>query len=295
MASTTAAEKSWSRNAGRASTKHWERWRATSGPCSRLLLGEAGTGKEYLARTLYLRGPRADHPFVQIDCNLLNQKTWNYLLNHHNSPLCDIGSTLYLQNLDALDPGQWRQLLAFLLDGRTARRNRMIFSATGTGAGAQAFLHDFLNRLSCFPIALAPLRTQPEQVDTAFDLYLNRCAMDTGKQLTGIDPEALALLRQYPWPQNWLQFRRVMERLTTLADGPRVTLANVREALQPELSFAQPDTGTGSPYALDLSKPLAQIDREIALLVLERCGDNQSRAAQSLGISRTTLWRMLKN
>ena len=184
------------------------------------LFGAAGTGKEYLARTIYLRSARRSHPFIQIDCNLLSRKTWNYLLGHHSSPLCDTENTLYFQNLNALDDTQWR----------------------------------------------------------------------------GIDADALTLLRQYPWTQNYLQFHRVMERLTELCTDAQIRLSDVQAALQAELSLAPADADTAaSPAAsLDLSQPLALIEREIVRMVLEKSGDNQSRAAQSLGISRTTLWRMLK-
>ena len=102
--------------------------------------------------------------------------------------------------------------------------------------------------------------------------------------------------RQYPWTQNYLQFHRVMERLTELCTDAQIRLSDVQAALQAELSLAPADADTAaSPAAsLDLSQPLALIEREIVRMVLEKSGDNQSRAAQSLGISRTTLWRMLK-
>lgn len=261
------------------------------------LSGEVGTGKEYIARTLYLRSALCRQPFVQIDCSLLGAKTWSYLLSHHNSPLCDTDNTLFFQNLDALDDAQWRQLLSFLLEGQTFRHNRLIFSCSPAEhlPHVQEAALEFVNRLSCFPLLLSPLHGRPEQIDIAFDLFLNHHMIHTGKLLTGINSDALELLHQYPWPQNYLQFRRVMGRLTGAAPGPQVHLADVEQALLPELSFAQTSASGPSPAALDLSRPLAEIEREIVRIVLEKSGDNQSRAAQSLGISRTTLWRMLKN
>ena len=105
---------------------------AAAGRAPVFLFGAAGTGKEYLARTIYLRSARRSHPFIQIDCNLLSRKTWNYLLGHHSSPLCDTENTLYFQNLNALDDTQWRQLLAFLQEGQTAKHNQLIFFACGS-------------------------------------------------------------------------------------------------------------------------------------------------------------------
>lgn len=261
------------------------------------LCGETGTGKEHIARVLYLRGPMCRQPFVQIDCSLLGRKTWAYLLGHHNSPLCDTDNTLFLQNLDALDETQWRQLLAFLLEGRVDKNNRLIFSCTQAPhlAYVQEMTREFIDRLSCFPLTLTPLRGQPAQLDMAVDLFLDHHAISTGVQLGGLDSAALEVLHQYPWPQNYLQFRRVMGRLTAQAKGPQISLEEVQEALQQELSFAPTSAAGPSAAALDLSRPLNEIDREIVQIVLEKHGDNQTRAAQSLGISRTTLWRMLKD
>lgn len=270
---------------------------AAAGRAPVFLFGAAGTGKEYLARTIYLRSARRSHPFIQIDCNLLSRKTWNYLLGHHSSPLCDTENTLYFQNLNALDDTQWRQLLAFLLEGQTAKHNQLIFSCVEAGDGRiSGAAMEFINRLSCFPLCLSSLHAQPAQVETAFSLYLDRHTIDTGRQWRGIDADALTLLRQYPWTQNYLQFHRVMERLTELCTDAQIRLSDVQAALQAELSLAPADADTAaSPAAsLDLSQPLALIEREIVRMVLEKSGDNQSRAAQSLGISRTTLWRMLK-
>ncbi len=270
---------------------------AAAGRAPVFLFGAAGTGKEYLARTIYLRSARRSHPFIQIDCNLLSRKTWNYLLGHHSSPLCDTENTLYFQNLNALDDTQWRQLLAFLLEGQTAKHNQLIFSCVEAGDGRiSGAAMEFINRLSCFPLCLSSLHAQPAQVETAFSLYLDRHTIDTGRQWRGIDADALTLLRQYPWTQNYLQFHRVMERLTELCTDAQIRLSDVQAALQAELSLAPADADTAASPAtsLDLSQPLALIEREIVRMVLEKSGDNQSRAAQSLGISRTTLWRMLK-
>ena len=227
---------------------------AAAGRAPVFLFGAAGTGKEYLARTIYLRSARRSHPFIQIDCNLLSRKTWNYLLGHHSSPLCDTENTLYFQNLNALDDTQWRQLLAFLLEGQTAKHNQLIFSRVEAGDGRiSGAAMEFINRLSCFPLCLSSLHAQPAQVETAFSLYLDRHTIDTGRQWRGIDADALTLLRQYPWTQNYLQFHRVMERLTELCTDAQIRLSDVQAALQAELSLAP----AGLPRRLSRPLPAA--------------------------------------
>ena len=133
-------------------------------------------------------------------------------------------------------------------------------------------------------------------METAFSLYLDRHTIDTGRQWRGIDADALTLLRQYPWTQNYLQFHRVMERLTELCTDAQIRLSDVQAALQAELSPCARRRGYGG-LPCRLSRPLPAAgphragDRPNGI---GKSGDNQSRAAQSLGISRTTLWRMLK-
>ena len=283
--------------AGLTAQYHQSLVQAAAGRAPVFLFGAVGTGKEYMARTLYLRGARRSHPFIQIDCNLLGHKTWHYLLGHHGSPLCDTHNTLYFQNLDALDGTQWRQLLAFLLEGQTAKNNQLIFSRVeADGSSLSDASMEFINRLSCIPFCLAPLHANPAQVEKAFRLYLDRHAIDTGKQWTGISAGALELLRQYPWAQNYLQLHRVLERLTGFCGGAHIALEDVQAALRAELTLApaELDTAAAPSHSLDLAQPLEKINREIVRMVLEQNDDNQSRAAQSLGISRTTLWRMLK-
>ena len=70
------------------------------------IYGEPGTGKEQIARYLYLHSSLANHPFIVVNCALLNEKTWDFLLNHYNSPLSATGNTIYFQNFESISP-QW--------------------------------------------------------------------------------------------------------------------------------------------------------------------------------------------
>ena len=154
----------------------------------------------------------------------------------------------------------------------------------------------FINRLSCFPFALSSLQGNAAQVGTAVSLYLDKNIIATGKQWTGVENDAMNLLRQYPWPQNYLQLRRVLESIIDSSQQDHIEADDVKKALQAELSLASVSIDVNAaPYnSLNLSKDLSEINRDIVKMVLEKNGDNQSKAAASLGISRTTLWRMLK-
>lgn len=261
------------------------------------ILGAVGAGKEYIARTVYMRSSENSNPFIQIDCNLLSQKTWNYLLRHYTSPLCGTNNTIYFQNLNALDEVQWRQLLAFLLEGGIAKNNRLIFSnLEASSEYTSKTAMEYINRLSCFPLALSSLQENPRALKTAISLFLDRNTITTGKQWKGIDTDAMNLFCQYPWPQNYLQFMRVMEHIVEFSLENNINIENTRAALQAEMALltVSDNTNAATYNSLNLSQPLSEINYNIAKIVLEKNGDNQSKAAQSLGISRTTLWRMLK-
>lgn len=260
------------------------------------IYGEVGTGKEYIAKKIYLEGQAVHNPFIEIDCNLLSHKSWQYLIEHHNSPLCDTDNTLFFHNLHALSPTQWRQLLAFLLEGKVAVRNRLIFAAVQTTSEyvGDPQLTAFIEQLACFPLYLNALRNQPNQLDMALKLYLNHQIITTGKPIRGVSQDALDMLHQYPWVHNYRQFHRVMERIVSEAAGLEITLDDVKSALLPELDSGQTDvTGFDVP-SLDLARPLEEINRDIVRIILDKNDGNQSQTAQSLGISRTTLWRMLR-
>ena len=269
---------------------------AAAGRAPVFLFGAAGTGKEYLARTIYLRSARRSHPFIQIDCNLLSRKTWNYLLGHHSSPLCDTENTLYFQNLNALDDTQWRQLLAFLLEGQTAKHNQLIFRVWKPVTGASAE-RQWNSSTAClaFPSAFPPARptraggnrVQPvsgppyDRHRQAVARHRRGCAYAAAP--VSVDAELSAV------PPRDGTADGTVHGCTNPAVG-----RSGRPAGGLSLAPADADTAASPAASLDLSQPLALIEREIVRMVLEKSGDNQSRAAQSLGISRTTLWRMLK-
>ena len=116
----------------------------------------------------------------------------------------------------------------------------------------------------------------------------------TKGQITGLDPQAAAQLQSYDWPHNYTQLQRVLQELALTAEGPVISGQEAEEALWRERAMASVTgrvQGTGEP--LDLSQTLERINREIIRRVLAEENGNQSRTALRLGISRTTLWRLL--
>lgn len=261
-----------------------------------MVTGEDGTGKESIVSVLYMRGPLRNNPLVSICCSLLNDKSWAFLLEHHNSPLADQNNTLYFASIDALSQERQQQLLAVLSEMDVCRRNRVIFSCVcqpGEYTSATGSL--FMDKLCCLSLFLPPLRKMSERIPALINLSLSHLNADLPRQVMGAEPEAINLLQRFQWPHNYTQFRRVIGELAVTANGQFITAENVRQALRKERHV-----GAFTPHAenaavpLNLNRTLNEISQDVALRVVEETGGNQTAAAKRLGISRTTLWRLLQ-
>ena len=261
-----------------------------------MVTGEDGTGKESIVSVLYMRSPLRNAPLVSINCSLLNDKSWAFLLEHHNSPLADQGNTLYFASIDALSEERRQQLLAVLSEMDVCRRNRVIFSCVcQPGEYTSAVGSLFMDKLCCLSLYLPPLRQMAERIPALVNLSLSHLNVDLPRQIVGADPEAITLLQNFQWPHNYTQFRRVIGELAVTATGSLITAENVRQALRKERhvgAFSPCVENAAAP--LNLNRTLDEISQDVARRVVEESGGNQTVAAKRLGISRTTLWRLLQ-
>ena len=115
------------------------------------------------------------------------------------------------------------------------------------------------------------------------------------KQVAGFEAEAILMLQQFDWPRNYSQFQRIVKELTMMTKQPYITAKEVEEVLRRErFVMSISDLGDEAETTLDLNRTLNEIIRDIVDHTLERENGNQSRTANRLGISRTTLWRLLR-
>lgn len=262
-----------------------------------IIYGEEGTGKDQITKSIYLQSTLKNQPFIEIDCTLLKDKIWSYLLNHHNSPLCGSDNTIFIKNINILNDQMQKELFIALIDMDVSKRNKLIFSfITNNENTYDSNINLFINKLHCFIINLPSLRENPSHIDFILKLYLNRLTTDAGKEIIGFSPEAVSLMCKFSWPYNYLQFHRVINELISISDGPYISAENVKEILKKE-EMIKPVSNTKKTFAnsLNLSDPLGKINKQIAEIVIESNNGNQSKAAESLGISRTTLWRLIKS
>ena len=260
-----------------------------------MICGEDGCCKEQVVNYLYINSDRKDRPLIIVDCFLLNEKSWNYLINHYNSPLAQSGCTIFLKNIDVLSEDWQRQLLSNLMAMEVKKRNRLLFSCvchpgeSVTKAGMKV-----VERLSCMILYVPAMRERMSHIPAVVNMYLSYLNTTMAKQLVGLTPQAMILLQNFDWPYNYTQLQRILQELANMTDGPYIEEKAVEAVLKRERNVAtvnQRAEDNGIP--LDLSLTLDQINHEIIHRVLEEEKGNQSRTAQRLGISRTTLWRLL--
>ena len=262
-----------------------------------MVCGEAGCLKEQVVNYLYMTSERNNRPLIIVDCFLLNDKAWNYLMNHYNSPLAQNGCTIFLKSVDVLSTERRRQMLANMLAMDICKRNRVLFSCVcQAGESVTEAGMAFVEHLGCLVLYLPPMRQYASQIPAAANMCLSNLNTALAKQLMGLEPGAVRLLQEFDWPGNHAQFQRILRELAIRTDGAYITREDTAQVIQREHTVAIGSRGAeDSARPLDLSGTLEEINKEIIHRVLEEEGGNQSRTARRLGISRTTLWRLLSS
>ena len=269
---------------------------ALAGSGSPLMLrGERGTCKEQLARLAYLRSEFAHLPFVMVDLELMSEKGMDFLINSHHSPLFEGRQTIFLRSIDRLPEASWRDLLMTILESRAHKRNLIIISANDGSDGSQAKAAlSFSERLRCQVVEVNPLRSDEALLLDIADRYLAWLEASDGQgRKASITPEAQDMLLQARWPLNHDQLQKVLDRSYLLAEGEPIGPAEIDDAMRH--ARVSDDDAPLIRGDIDILKPLAQTEREIAALVVIASGGNKSVAARTLDISRTTLWRLLQD
>lgn len=270
-----------------------------------MITGEIGTGKDRVAYLHYAKSQFNNNPLYVVNCAMLNDKTWNFLINHYNSPFTDNGNTIYISNLEVLSHQRQKQLLSIILDTNLHVRNRLIFSCTQAKDGhlPHAAL-EYTNMLGCVPLPIKPLREQKNDIVPSAALYIATLNQDLGRQVVGLEDGAAKLLMDYDYPCNRTQFKRILKK-AVLETGTAYISRNTIEKVLKEESALFPDdqgphviTPSKTPqekesFSLNLEQSLDRINQDIVQYVLNSCNGNQTAAAKKLGISRTTLWRYI--
>ncbi len=279
-----------------------------------LITGESGTGKELVARAIHDSGRRRGRPFVPVNCaaipeNLLEAELFGYergaftgaagpkegLLEVASGgtvlldEVCEMSLMLQAKLLRALEEGAVRRLGA-----RTPVPFDVRFmAATNRDMRAelarQRFREDLFFRIAVIEIDVPPLRERREDIPLLAAHFLESCVAHYGKPIDGIDAATMDLLTRYEWPGNVRELKNAVERAVAYARGKFITAEDLPPAV---LAGAERQPRTG--FHEWKEKMLQRLEREFVEETLGRHGGNVTRAAQALGIHRSTLQRLMR-
>lgn len=284
---------------------HWAR-RAATNVNPIWLQGEAGTGKEMLARAIHADSDRGNRPFISLNCAAHAETALDTLLAAERAESVRVQAqdgTLYLDRVEALPPRLHLQLSQNLQDGRlTVGGNVRLIVATGAEMDDKPnlpLLRQIREGWREPPITLPPLRERAEDMPELALRYLRRYSASEGRLVQSIAPEALDWLRGRAWHGNlpelarhlrrsvWTCFGDVLER-THLEWRPPSGPANDQNAGGPEESLLRMLDTKGQ------LRPLADLETAVMEFAVHHHQGCMARAARSLGIGRSTLYRRLQ-
>jgi two-component system response regulator AtoC len=283
-----------------------------------LIIGETGTGKGLVARTIHASSRRAARPFIEVNCTALPATLMEAeLFGHERGAFTDAkesrmglfeaaeGGFLFLDEVGDVELSLQGKLLK-AVEERTVRRvggirdrkiDVRILAATNRDLEKESqrerFRRDLYFRLAVILLRLPPLRERGEDVLTLAGHFLHRFRAKYGKAVERIDPRARDRLLAYPWPGNVRELSHVIERAVLWSRGPVIDVEHL--ALE---APAEPAPREEEPAATAPTRPagmdLEQWERTLIEQALRESDGNQTRAAQRLGISRDTLRYRLK-
>ena len=275
-----------------------------------LLTGETGVGKSLLAKIIHFTSRRQERSFLAINCATLTEELLaSELFGHERGAftgairtkqglieIADTG-TLFLDEIAEMAPNLQAKLLKVIEDGEfyrvggtrpihvdvrfIAATNKDVRSAIAEGK----FREDLYYRMNVMEIFIPPLRERREDIEPLARYFLEKHLPKSTKKITGFTSEAMEVLSGYSFPGNVRELENIVERAIILERTPVIT----PESLPQSMKVFQIET-------IDPSKirTIEEMNREYAERGLELYGGNRSKAAEVLGISRTSLWRLLQ-
>jgi transcriptional regulator with GAF, ATPase, and Fis domain len=284
-----------------------------------LLTGDSGTGKEVLARAIHQASPRADGPFVAVNCAALPETLIeSELFGHERGAFTGAdrlkrgrfelaaGGTLFLDEIGELALPMQAKLLRVLQERRyervggttTLSADVRLIAATNRDLPAavetERFRNDLFYRLAVFRVQLPPLRERGDDILQLAGCFLREFGERMGKRDVGLSREARDLMLAYRWPGNIRELQNAIERAVILSDGGLISAAQLGVAAvsRPVADDpARPPSVTPGPAT---ASSLPEMEKQAVAEALRQARGNKSHAAASLGLSRTRLYTLLR-
>ena len=289
-----------------------------------LITGETGTGKELVARSIHKSSPRAEKPFMAVNCAAVTESLLeSELFGHERGAFTGADrareglfeaahqGTLFLDEVAEMSPAAQAKLLRVLADGQMTRvgstRPRTVdvrvIAATHRDLKARAienlFREDLYYRLAVFPIAIPPLRARREDIPALCEDFLRRAAIELKVPLRRITEAALEQLMTYDFPGNIRELRNLIERACILANGENISpdafpanpqsVSSSVGSLSGGTTMSEDEWIASLPETVDLRAILTSLERQLIQRALNGTSGAQAEAARRLGLSRSDL------
>jgi DNA-binding NtrC family response regulator len=289
---------------------------AAPSTASVLITGETGSGKEMVARSIHMLSPRAERPFVAINCSAIPESLMESEIFGHEKgaftgaaerrvgcfELAD-GGTLLLDEIGEMPAQTQAKLLRVLEDHKVRRLGSKVETAVDVRVVAATnknpeqavadghLRQDLYFRLNVFHIHLPPLRDHKDDLPLLIDHLLADISAKYDKKVTSVGTDVMDLFKSYPWPGNVRELRNVLERSSIASDRGTIT----RQHLPGEFGKTSAMTNSGlSGLRFPVGTTVDAVERELILQTLAATGQNKTRASDLLGISLKTLHNKLK-
>ena len=278
--------------------------------CDVLLTGESGVGKSLIARMIHATSRRKEKPFLSINCatfseNLLTSELFGHEKGSFTGAvstkqglleIADTGS-IFLDEISEISTSLQAKLLHVIEDGeffrvggtKSIKVDVRFIAATNRNINAfiseGKFRKDLYYRLNVMEVYIPPLRERREDIEPLSKYFLQKHLPKSGKKIIGLAKEAIDVLLNYSFPGNVRELENMIERAIILEKGVRITPESLPQGLQ---LFQIETILPGKIKSID------ELNKDYAEKIVEMLGGNKSKAAELLGISRTSLWRILK-
>jgi two-component system nitrogen regulation response regulator NtrX len=286
-------------------------------PARVLITGENGTGKELVARAIHRRSPRAQGPFVEVNCaaipsELIESELFGHMKGSFTGAIADRpgkfeqadGGTLFLDEIGDMSLAAQAKVLRVLEDNELTRiggAKRIavdvrVLAATNKDLPAEItagrFREDLFYRLNVVPIMVPPLRERKDDIALLVAHFLNVLSEQEGMAPRAITPDAIERLVALDWPGNVRELRNTLERLLILASGPRITASDIERLVGHR---AQESTSMAALAECTTFEGFKQAAERAFLLVKLRAFDwNVSETARALDMPRSNLYKKIE-
>jgi len=276
------------------------------------ILGETGTGKELVARTLHERSPRSGGPFVTLNCAAVPAELIeSELFGHEKGSFTGAGArhlgkfeqaqhgTIFLDEIGDMPLAMQAKLLRVLEEGEVERigGDRPIAVDVRVTVATHhdleklvrdgKFRQDLFHRVFVFPLRLPPLRERREDIPMLVEHFAQQVSAANGWKPMKFAPDAIAALQDYPWPGNVRELRNAVERLMLLASSDEVTAETVELALPASAASSDATVGGTGP----LADRVRSFEKQTILAELKRNHNQISNTARALGLERSHLYK----